>query len=323
MPDGHPAFLPGEYVLLASAAVLDGLQERFGAHPMTPQGMSRHAGKRVRIKSVGIYHFGTILYEFDEPEGHWLEEAIVDWSLVEPFDENMHLPAHLIYEATTDSGMEEPGLVSIRSRLDQKLFCSLHRHNAGLEAQNINAVALLRAKISFESRYGFHGDYPRVPILNLRPALPTDQATLADLYLRARRAAFTWRDPGDFQLDDFTRDTEGELIHLAESEHGTILGFLSVWEPENFIHHLVIAPDHLRQGIGQALLADLQQRLPGPFRLKCLVANLPALAFYRRLGWAQIDHGTSDDGDYLLLKTSASRNSPSFWPNGTEEIAFS
>ena len=303
MPDDHAAFVAGEYVLLADTAVLEGLQERFGAHPMTPEGMARHAGKRVRIKSVSYFHFGTVLYEFDELEGTWLEEAVVDWSLVEPFDEDMHLPAHLIYEATTDSGREEPGLVSIRRIKDQKLFCALHRFNAGLEAENINAVALLRARINFESRYGFHGDYPRSPVLRLRPALPSDQAALADLYLRSRRTTFTWRNPGDFQLEDFARDTEGELIHLAESEDGTILGFIAVWEPDRFIHHLFVSPDHLRHGIGQALLIDLHERIPGSFHLKCLTANLPALAFYQKLGWTEVDRGTTEDGDYLLLES--------------------
>jgi len=138
----------------------------------------------------------------------------------------------------------------------------------------------------------------------LRPALPSDQADLALLYLRSRRAAFTWRHPEDFQLDDFDRDTEGELIHLAEAPDGTLLGFLSLWEPDNFIHHLFISPDHLRQGIGQALIADLHQRFPGPFRLKCLTANLAALAFYQKLGWTEIDRGATEDGDYLLLESA-------------------
>jgi hypothetical protein len=164
MPDDHSAFLAGEYVLLASAEVLDDLEQRFGSFELLAKGMARHAGKRVRIKSVSFYHFGTVLYEFDELEGCWLEGAIVDWSLAEPFDKDMHIPAHLVYEATTDSGLKEAGLVSIRSHKDHKLFCSLHRHNAGLEAQNINAVAHLRARINFESRYGFHGDYPPIQI---------------------------------------------------------------------------------------------------------------------------------------------------------------
>ncbi|MCW1884265.1 GNAT family N-acetyltransferase [Luteolibacter flavescens] len=138
----------------------------------------------------------------------------------------------------------------------------------------------------------------------IRPALPADQTALADLYLSSRRAAFTWRDPADFLHEDFARDTEGELIQLAEAPDGTLLGFLSLWEPDNFIHHLFISPEHRRQGVGQALLTDLHQRIPGLFRLKCLIANIPAIAFYQKLGWVEIGNGTTDDGDYLLLESS-------------------
>lgn len=49
----------------------------------------------------------------------------------------------------------------------------------------------------------------------VRPTQPTNQAALADLYLRTRRATFTWHNPQDFRLEDFTRDTAGELVHLA------------------------------------------------------------------------------------------------------------
>jgi len=165
MPDYHSSFLAGEYALLASADVLREIEERFGTFELLAKGMAQHAGMRIRIKSVSFYHLGTVLYEFDELEGYWLEAAIVDMSLAEPFDENLDLPAHLIYEATTDSGEEETGMVTIRSIIDQKLFCCLQRHNAGLEARNINAVARLRTKASFEARYGFHGDYPPIPII--------------------------------------------------------------------------------------------------------------------------------------------------------------
>ena len=50
---------------------------------------------------------------------------------------------------------------------------------------------------------------------------------------------------------------------------------------------------------------DLQQRRPAAYRLKCLTANLPALAFYQKLGWREIGRGTSDDGTYLLLALPA------------------
>jgi ribosomal protein S18 acetylase RimI-like enzyme len=135
----------------------------------------------------------------------------------------------------------------------------------------------------------------------IRPATPADSASLAELYLRARLAAFTWMNPADFHRDDFYRHTEGEIIHLAEDPHGAIVGFLSLWEPDQFIHHLFISPDHLRQGIGRSLLADLQRRLPARFRLKCLVANRPAIAFYRSLGWAEIERGSGPEGEFLLL----------------------
>ncbi len=62
-----------------------------------------------------------------------------------------------------------------------------------------------------------------------------------------------------------------------------------------------VAPDRQGQGIGRAPLADLHERLPGPFRLKCLTANLPALAFYQKLGWTEIDRGRSADGEFLLM----------------------
>jgi GNAT superfamily N-acetyltransferase len=142
--------------------------------------------------------------------------------------------------------------------------------------------------------------------LLVRPALAADWPELAELYLRARRATFSWQDPAEFRHRDFTRDSAGEMIHLAEGTGGRILGFLSLWEPDNFIHLLFVSPDHLRKGIGRSLLADLRQRRPGPFRLKCQTANLPATAFYQALGWTEIERGISPEGEFLLLQSPES-----------------
>ena len=76
---------------------------------------------------------------------------------------------------------------------------------------------------------------------------------LAQLFLKIRRQTFHWVEPVQFQLDDFTKQTEGERVWVAE--HGAnICGFISIWQPDNFVHHLYVASDWHGQGIGRALL---------------------------------------------------------------------
>lgn len=113
-------------------------------------------------------------------------------------------------------------------------------------------------------------------------------------------------------MEDFAGQTEGEVIHLAEDHTGEILGFISVWEAENFVHHLFVSPGHQRKGVGKALLEDLLSRRSGPFTLKCVAANGAALAFYREQGWRAIGSGTTAEGRYLLLE---------WWPVGKWAIA--
>ncbi|RYD19560.1 MAG: N-acetyltransferase, partial [Verrucomicrobiaceae bacterium] len=94
-----------------------------------------------------------------------------------------------------------------------------------------------------------------------------------------------------------------EIIHVAEDpESGALLGFISVWSKEHFVHHLYVTPDQQRCGTGSALLRSLRSWLPLPYRLKCLEENHAALAFYRRHGWAELERGTDTLGDYLLME---------------------
>ena len=168
MPNDHPAFRAGEYVKFAKLEALEELQARFGVngpqgrrliHDLLAPNMTEHSGIRVRIKSVGIYHFGTVLYEFDEVGGFWLEPSIVDWSLDEPSGHDIDRPAHLFYQVLADSELDAPGTVRIEGVQDQILYCALRKNNAGIEAKNINAVSRIRTKSNFESRYGFDGHY--------------------------------------------------------------------------------------------------------------------------------------------------------------------
>lgn len=139
-------------------------------------------------------------------------------------------------------------------------------------------------------------------MIQLRPAKHTDLPELANLFLSARRQAFHWCDPEAFQPGDFATQTEGEIIHLAEDPEGRLLGFVSIWLPDSFVHHLYVAPEHQRRGVGTVLLESLPSWLPLPHTLKCLARNLPAIAFYQRHGWVEKDRGRDQLGDYLLME---------------------
>jgi GNAT superfamily N-acetyltransferase len=137
-------------------------------------------------------------------------------------------------------------------------------------------------------------------ICRIRTAAPADLGALRALFLSVRRQTFVWQPPDAFHLEDFDAQTEGERVFLAEADD-QIAGFVSIWEPDDFIHHLFVHFRHMRQGIGRALL----QALPGwpdrAYRLKCLSRNRTAIAFYRAHGFIETGRGVSDEGEYIVL----------------------
>lgn len=158
----------------------------------------------------------------------------------------------------------------------------------------------------------------------IRRATPADRPALAEIFLKARRAAFDWQDPASFALDDFDAQTEGEIILLAENTDGLPLGFVSVWEPDGFIHHLFVDPAHQGEGIGSLLLDDLHAWLLLPYRLKCLARNTRALAFYAKRGWRQVEDegGRGNEGRddaWILLEYAGPAKIPQ--PQGENENA--
>lgn len=101
---------------------------------------------------------------------------------------------------------------------------------------------------------------------------------------------------------DFAAESEGERIFTCRNLQDRILGFISIWEPEAFIHHLYVDPIHKRRGVGSTLLESLDRWLPKPWRLKCVETNTSAYAFYCSQGWQMIDRGQGVHGTYLLLE---------------------
>jgi ribosomal protein S18 acetylase RimI-like enzyme len=133
----------------------------------------------------------------------------------------------------------------------------------------------------------------------------SDSARLSEIYLEQRRQTFYWTPPECFLLEDFTKDTEGERIYVAEimaENNQKLVGFVSLWLADHFIHHLYIDKEFQRLGYGRMLLQKCQEVLGLPLRLKCLQKNTPAVNFYQHCGW-RIESGPEDSllGPYLNM----------------------
>ena len=84
------------------------------------------------------------------------------------------------------------------------------------------------------------------------------------------------RDPDLFLVSE----TEGEII-------GTIIGAFD--GRRGMIYHLAVHSDYRRQGVGQALLSEVEKRLRAKGCIKCLLIvvedNKSAKRFYEESGW--------------------------------------
>jgi RimJ/RimL family protein N-acetyltransferase len=139
----------------------------------------------------------------------------------------------------------------------------------------------------------------------VRQALAQDWPALRQLFLASRRHAFAWQAIEHFRLADLDEQTVDESIWVAQAPHDELAGFVSLWEPDHFIHHLHVAPTHQRHRVGKMLLQALPQWEVHRYQLKCLLRNEKALAFYAACGFMTVGAGEGEDGSYLLLERKA------------------
>lgn len=123
--------------------------------------------------------------------------------------------------------------------------------------------------------------------------------TVSEIYLNGRISTFSWLDTNGYCLTDFVVDTEGERV-LVALVGGHVVGFISIWESENFVHHLYVSDEHQGKGIGICLL-DKAIVLYGSLSLKCMVENEKAVGFYESYGFVRIETGVDSLGDYYLM----------------------
>ncbi|WP_264554070.1 GNAT family N-acetyltransferase [Flavobacterium sp. N2038] len=134
-----------------------------------------------------------------------------------------------------------------------------------------------------------------------------DYDRLRVLFLKERQNTFFWLDTSAFSLEDFDKHTQGEFILVALLDNIPV-GFISIWIPTNFIHHIYVDQHYQHKGIGTALLEETIIKIGFPITLKCLEKNTKAVAFYQRKGFVAKEKGHSENGTYILFsKLKASK----------------
>ncbi|KIA98658.1 GCN5 family acetyltransferase [Flavobacterium sp. KMS] len=125
--------------------------------------------------------------------------------------------------------------------------------------------------------------------------------SLRKIFLEERQTTFSWIDSATFHLYDFDTETEGEYILVAILDDITI-GFISIWLPDNFIHHLYVDKKYHGKGIGTQLLKAALRKTNFPVTLKCLENNIQAVNFYKRKGFIEKGKGESKQGTFILFE---------------------
>ena len=128
----------------------------------------------------------------------------------------------------------------------------------------------------------------------VRPYAAADHEACAALFSQVMHETFPEDDPAIYAADSFTDLTAGEEIWVAEAG-AQIVGLISFWPAEPFVHLLLILPRWRRRGIGSALIQAATGNVAGAVELKCRVENEGAQRFYTALGWKDVGR-TSDGG---------------------------
>src|SRR5690348_12505164 len=148
--------------------------------------------------------------------------------------------------------------------------------------------------------------------LTLRRGTHSDAGPLAELYLRARRAAVPII-PMTAHTDEEVRAWIAELVipraevWVAESDR--LVGVLVL--DDDWVDQLYVDPELTGQGIGTQLIELAKHRRPGGLRLWTFESNTGAQRFYERHHFRATDRteGDNEEGapDILYVWGGASR----------------
>lgn len=138
--------------------------------------------------------------------------------------------------------------------------------------------------------------------MQIRKAQIKDMEQIASIYYESRLASESFLPKEQIQVTDLKRDTVDEEIYVCFFQQ-QIIGFLSYYRPDSFIHLLFIDPSFWGKGAGKALINYAINHFTKPLTLKCLANNTRALTFYHHLGFVcieKVEGETTKDNYYTM-----------------------
>ncbi|MHA1571239.1 MAG: GNAT family N-acetyltransferase, partial [Alphaproteobacteria bacterium] len=137
--------------------------------------------------------------------------------------------------------------------------------------------------------------------ISVRPYWSRDRADCSGLFEIVQREIFPNDNPAKFSRDRFRSDTGGEEIWVAQADR-QVVGFVTLWRPDPFIHYLLVHRDWRGRGIGVLLLDTLMASVDRSVVLKCRTDNTAARRFYLRNNWFEAGSGYQDGVTYIRFQ---------------------
>lgn len=137
--------------------------------------------------------------------------------------------------------------------------------------------------------------------MNIRKPSIEDIESLEQLFRLTRQHTFVLRRPEEFKIGDYVKSTNEDEVWVAD-ENAFIIGFVSIYVSDNFIHNLFVHPEHQRMGVGSKLLQIAEQNLGRPMTLKAAMDNPKSFSFYEKYGWHKVFIHQNIDEPYILYR---------------------
>ncbi|MCO6453432.1 MAG: GNAT family acetyltransferase [Caldilineales bacterium] len=127
--------------------------------------------------------------------------------------------------------------------------------------------------------------------LLIRPYQPADETAVVELWQRCGLTR-PWNNP---RLDiERKMAVQPDLFLVGEQAGGIIASVMGGYEGHRgWINYLAVDPDFQRQGMGRAMMAEVEERIMAlgcpKINLQVRASNTGVLAFYERLGYGVDD----------------------------------